>query len=285
MSLIRKILPAAALLLAAIPPQGVAAALNNVNAVPHLDRAGQDAYRDFLAAGKHRAFALAPGGVWTWNGGAPSAEAAAENALETCEFDHGQRCLLYALDDKVVFEPRAWAGMWGPHLDRAAADKAKTGLSRGERFPDLAFGDPSGKAMKLSDLHGKVVMLHFWGSWCPPCRHEMPELQRLHGEIGGASRIEMVLLQVREDITTARDWARKQKLRLPLHDSGVKKKEQDFLALANGKTIHDRYIAEVFPATYILDRHGIVVYVHHGALTRWKEYLPLLRDVAEHSGK
>lgn len=262
-----------------------AASLNDIEAIPHLDRTGKEAYRDFLAAERHRAFAIAPGGAWTWNGNGSSAESVAEDTLQTCEFDNGHACILYALDDKVVFDKKAWSGLWGPYPDRSAADRANTGLKRGERFYDLAFKDPQGKAMKLSDLRGKVVVLHFWGSWCPPCRREMPEMQQLHRQLGDSSEIKMVLLQVREDIGTARKWARQQRLQLPLFDSGVSKKANDSLPLANGKSIHDRYIAEVFPTTYILDKHGIVVFANVGAISRWSEYLPLLHDAAARSGK
>ncbi|MDP1896768.1 MAG: TlpA disulfide reductase family protein, partial [Sulfurimicrobium sp.] len=47
--------------------------------------------------------------------------------------------------------------------------------------------------MKLSDLRGKVLLVHFWGTWCPPCRNEMPELQKLHQALGGSSDIQLVL--------------------------------------------------------------------------------------------
>lgn len=262
-----------------------AAGLNDIEAIPHLDQSGKEAYRDFLAAERHRAFAIAPGGAWTWNGNDSSAESVAEDTLQTCEFDNGHACILYALDDKVVFDKKAWTGLWGPYPDRSAADKANTGLKRGERFYNLAFKDPQGKAVKLSDLRGKVVVLHFWGSWCPPCRREMPEMQQLHRQLKESSEIKMVLLQVREDIGTARKWARQQHLQLPLYDSGVSRKANDSLPLADGKSIHDRYIAEVFPTTYILDKHGIVVFSNVGPISRWAEYLPLLRDVAARSGK
>ncbi|MBI5007337.1 MAG: TlpA family protein disulfide reductase [Nitrosomonadales bacterium] len=263
----------------------LAAGLNDIGAIPHLDVAGKEGYRAFLAAGRHRAFAIAPGGAWTWNGGGSSAESVTEDALQTCEFDSGQRCILYALDDRVVFDKRAWARLWGPYPGRTEADRAPAGLKRGERFYDLAFRDSNGKAMKLSDLRGKVVILHFWGSWCPPCRREMPEMQQLHQALGKSSDIRMVMLQVREDFATARKWVRQQHLKVPLYDSGVSRKTSDALPLANGKTIHDRYIAEVFPTTYILDKHGIVVFSNIGPISRWNEYLPLLRDVAARSGK
>lgn len=266
-------------------PCAWAASLHDIEAVPHLDRSGQEAYRAFLAAEQHRAFAIAPGGAWTWNGGDASAESVADDTVQSCEIENGQRCLLYALDDRVVFDPQAWAGMWGPYLDNAAAQRAGDGLDPGKRFYDLIFRSPAGKRMRLSGLHGNVVVLHFWGSWCPPCRREMPELEQLQQALGKTPDIKLVLLQVREQAAISRKWARQQGLRLPLYDSGVSGKKADSLPLANGGSLHDRYIAAVFPTTYILDKNGIVVFSHIGPISRWPQYLPLLRDVAARSGK
>jgi thiol-disulfide isomerase/thioredoxin len=275
----------AAVLIALFPAIALAAALNDVKAVPHLDSAGQDGYREFLTAGKHRAFAIAPGGVWSWKGGEISAESASGDALQFCQENSGQTCIVYALDDQVVFDSQAWTRLWRPYLNRVQASQAPIGQNRGERFYNLAFKSTTGKTLTLSDLQGKVVLLHFWGSWCPPCRSEIPELQKLYHALGASSDIQMVLLQVREDFDVSRQWARQQHLKLPLYDSGVKSKVMGSLTFAEGKRINDREIAPAFPTTYILDKHGIVVFSNIGPVSRWPQYLPLLSDVAEQSGK
>ena len=59
----------------------------------------------------------------------------------------------------------------------------------------------------------------------------------------------------------------------------------DSLTLADGRKIQDRDIAAAFPTTYILDKHGIVVFSNIGPVSRWPQYLPLLRDVAARSGQ
>ena len=46
--------------------------------------------------------------------------------------------------------------------------------------PDFTLQDMSGKAVKLSDYKGKVVLLGFWATWCPPCRASVPGLEKLH---------------------------------------------------------------------------------------------------------
>jgi thiol-disulfide isomerase/thioredoxin len=263
----------------------LAAALNDIDAVPHLESAGKQGYREFLAAGKHRAFAIAPGGVWFWKAGEESAESAAENALQACLEERGISCTLYAVDDRIVFDEKAWLKLWGPYQTKAMAARAYTGKERGDRFYNLTFRNASGKLMKLSELKGKVVLLHFWGSWCPSCLREMPELQQLHRALGASPDIQMVLLQVREKFATGRQWAQTKNLDLPLHDSAVTGSALDMMKSADGKSIHDRDIATAFPTSYVIDKHGIVVFSHVGPVSGWLQYLQLLRDVAERSGK
>jgi thiol-disulfide isomerase/thioredoxin len=275
----------AALALLCLAAPAYAAVLKDGGAVPHLDNAGREGYRVFLQQPGHRAFAIAPGGAWSWTAEQPTAEMAGEGALQACAGHGEQTCVLYALDDQVVFDAGGWPKLWGPYKTRAEAAGAVVGKRRGERFHDLALRTPAGKPIKLSDLRGKVVVLHFWGTWCPPCRNEMPELQKLNRELARTPDIQLVLLQMREDIGTARLWAESQRFVLPLYDSGVGDAGSDALPLANGRQIRDRELARVFPTTYVLDRHGVVVFSHTGPVSGWLQYLPFLRDVAARSGK
>jgi thiol-disulfide isomerase/thioredoxin len=53
----------------------------------------------------------------------------------------------------------------------------------GQKAPDLAYANPEGKKIKLSDINkGSYVLLDFWASWCGPCRHSNPGLVRMYNE-------------------------------------------------------------------------------------------------------
>lgn len=70
-------------------------------------------------------------------------------------------------------------------------------LVRAERKPlaDAAFQDGEGKALKLSDWRGRVILVNLWATWCAPCRKEMPDLAELQKELGSAD-FEVVAISV-----------------------------------------------------------------------------------------
>jgi peroxiredoxin len=69
----------------------------------------------------------------------------------------------------------------GPSAGGAASPGSDRG---GGRAADFALRDTAGRTVRLSDHHGKVVLLNFWATWCVPCAAELPHLQRLYQQYG-----------------------------------------------------------------------------------------------------
>lgn len=119
-----------------------------------------------------------------------------------------------------------------------------------EPFPSFPFRDlDTGKVVTLEQLRGKPVLITFWASWCGPCRLELPELQRLHEELGDKG---FVLLAVNVDSSTsaARRFLELHKLRIPVY-----RMEQRDLATVGVTGI---------PTNLLLDGEGRPVLLYEG---------------------
>ena len=86
-----------------------------------------------------------------------------------------------------------------------AADKASTQLlfevHARPLAPDFLLEDMEGKKRSLSALRGKVVLVNFWATWCPPCRREIPSMERLY-QVLKATDFEIFAVNVGEDADT-----------------------------------------------------------------------------------
>jgi thiol-disulfide isomerase/thioredoxin len=72
---------------------------------------------------------------------------------------------------------------------RAAETNSRAGLTiwpEPRPVPEVPFVDGEGKTHTLADFKGKVLLLNLWATWCVPCRKEMPTLDRLQAQLGGA---------------------------------------------------------------------------------------------------
>lgn len=64
------------------------------------------------------------------------------------------------------------------------AGERPAAVGPGALAPDYSAMDLDGAPVALSDLEGQVVLLNIWATWCPPCREEMPSMQRLYERLG-----------------------------------------------------------------------------------------------------
>jgi cytochrome c biogenesis protein CcmG/thiol:disulfide interchange protein DsbE len=112
--------------------------------------------------------------------------------------------------------------------------------------PDFAVPDLSGQAVRLSGLRGQVVLLNLWTTWCPPCREEMPSMERLYQKLRDRG---FVLLAV------SQDEGGKDAVAPFVRDLGL-----TFPVLVDPEhQVGDRYQVWGYPESFIIDREGRVV--------------------------
>ena len=131
---------------------------------------------------------------------------------------------------------------------------------------DFTLTDQYGNEHTLSDYKGKVVFLNFWATWCPPCRKEMPDIQRLYEEYN-FNQDDVVFLGV------ASPRGEKNKNTREIDMDGI----MDFLE-ENGYTfpvvfdetgeVFDQYGISALPTTFLINKNGIFYGYAPGMLTK-----------------
>ncbi len=119
-------------------------------------------------------------------------------------------------------------------------------LANGTEAPAWTLKDSDGKDVKLSDYKGKVVVLDFWGSWCPPCRAAMPGIQKLHEKYKDRG---VAVVGMNFERNAAANPAKFMK------DNGY-----TYNLVLKADTIADKYKVNGWPTFYILDKQGKVLW-------------------------
>lgn len=125
-------------------------------------------------------------------------------------------------------------------------------VGTGVPAPDFAFTTTDGGARHLADLRGKMVLLHFWGSWCGPCRAENPYLVRLYQKYQTRG-FDIVSIALEEN---ERGW------QVAREKDGLVWSNQMVETPAFGGSIANLYNIRRIPATFLLNREGNVVAVN-----------------------
>lgn len=127
-------------------------------------------------------------------------------------------------------------------------------LSSGTKAPDFTLKDLNGKDFKLSSCFakpGKVVVLDFWATWCPPCRRSIPHLIDLHERYGSKGMV-VIGVALDRDLQTVADFVKQMKMKYKiLHDP-------------QGRSTGELYEVSSIPQIYVIDRKGVIRFTHLG---------------------
>lgn len=124
----------------------------------------------------------------------------------------------------------------------------------------LTLKDLDGKPHSLADYKGRVVLINFWATWCPPCRAEMPSMQRLK-EAMKDKPFTILAVDMAESEAEVRQF---------LKDMKDTKLDFTILMDKDGKALKEWKVF-VFPTSYVLDAEGKLRYSLLGS-TEWDEF-------------
>jgi len=137
------------------------------------------------------------------------------------------------------------------------------------RLPDgpLTVKLPGGGELDLAKPPGKVLVVHFWATWCPPCVEELPSLLAYANEIRGNPAMELVAVSLDDGFPTVDRWLKERQAEaLPI-------------ALDVGRAVATRFGTEKVPETYVISPSGEILDYVKGPLDwrspEWRQRLTL----------
>lgn len=133
--------------------------------------------------------------------------------------------------------------------DATEVTKASTAIGVGMLAPSFTLKNLEGKEVHLEDYRGKKVMLNFWATWCPPCKEEMPGMEKLYNE----HEIEILAVNL-DPQNDVRGFIERNNLTFPV------------LLDVHGTTQQTYSIISI-PTTFIIDENGIIVEKHIGVMS------------------
>lgn len=126
----------------------------------------------------------------------------------------------------------------------AAATAKVEAEDKGREHADFTLTDIDGKSWAMKDLRGKVVLVNFWATWCPPCRKEMPDLDSLYNRFKGKGFVVLAISD--EDAATVRPFIAQHQYAYPI-------------LLDPGDNVHHEFQIEGIPMSFVCNRSGKLV--------------------------
>ncbi|GAB1420386.1 hypothetical protein MASR2M15_04830 [Anaerolineales bacterium] len=134
-----------------------------------------------------------------------------------------------------------------------SADAAVIGIAETNIAPNFDLTLDNGESIRLADYRGKVVLLNFWGTWCGPCRREMPEFQAIY-ETLGSEDFEIIAVAVRDSVEKVQAFREEFSLTF-------------LMGVEADSEISNMYAITQQPSSLLISRDGIILSRHSGMMT------------------
>jgi thiol-disulfide isomerase/thioredoxin len=131
-------------------------------------------------------------------------------------------------------------------------------------LPAFKVHGMDGSIINLADLKGKKVFVNLWATWCPPCKAEIPSIEKLYNKVDRKNTV-FIMLSLDENFEMAKSFARANKLRLPVYYAA--------------ESLPAMFNTEGIPATFIFNEKGELIKMNNG-LDDYdtEEYVQLLKS-------
>ena len=116
--------------------------------------------------------------------------------------------------------------------------------------PDFTLQDNSGKQVRLADLKGRVVLLEFWATWCPPCRAEIPAIERLHTQYGSKGLTVLAVSLDEGGWDEVKSFATEHKI--------------SYTVLRGTEDVSAKYMVRLIPSMFLIDKQGNIMKQYMG---------------------
>jgi thiol-disulfide isomerase/thioredoxin len=137
-----------------------------------------------------------------------------------------------------------------------APSDAKTGSESAYLAPDFTLKTLQGESVTLSDYRGKAVYLNFWASWCPPCKEEMPEIQKFYDKNKDQIEVLTIAVAYQDQLKDIQELLAQNKFSFPV-----------VLDESSRNSVTERYGVIGIPASFFIDKDGVIRAQHEGAMT------------------
>ena len=156
--------------------------------------------------------------------------------------DRAQPSMAYVELAQLVRYEHVQASSDSPQF--AASMSKLEAADRARQQADFTLTDLQGKTWALSQLRGKVVLVNFWATWCPPCRKEMPDLQTLYNRFQGQGFVVLAISD--EDPGKVKPFVAERNVAYPV-------------LLDPGRKVNELFQVEGIPKSFLYDQRGNLV--------------------------
>ncbi len=130
------------------------------------------------------------------------------------------------------------------------------------RLPNFQILDKNDQQLDIASMKGKKLFVNLWATWCPPCRAEIPSIERLASKVN-KDKVAFIMLSLDDNFAKAKNYAKKNKMSLPLYYPA--------------ENLPSMFAVNAIPVTFIFNENGDLMKVMEGSADYdTKEYVELL---------